>query len=432
MHLEDKEIAKHIIATLTDNQFKVYVVGGAVRDAMLDQPGADVDLLTNASLKEIRDLFSDQKVRIVGKTFPICMVNGIEICSGRSDFPVSDLARRDFTFNAMACDVKNNIILDPFNGRDDLKKGIVRFTEDPEKRIKEDPVRMIRACRFAAMIDGGFEKNSFEAILACNGMLDNGVAKERIQAEIKKAMGLPKPSLFFEALVKTELLEKIFPSLERCYGLSGGPHHGETVFEHCMLVGDALPSDRPMLRLSGYLHDTGKFDAARIVEGKLTFPGHENDYHHLARDLEQLRFSQRDIAFIKAMTQAHMRPLTDESTPKAVRKLLRMLDDFGLDYRDFMRMRIADRKGNLAKPPYTVSEIRDRLNKLFEQINTSNAFTMSDLKITGHEIARILGIDPGPDIGKVKTLLFEKVIEDPRLNTEQELKKICSSLKIEK
>ncbi|WP_300464123.1 CCA tRNA nucleotidyltransferase [Desulfobacula sp.] len=424
-----------ILDTLQKNGFAAYIAGGAVRDMLLKRPPVDVDILTHAAIREIESLFSGQTVKQVGKTFPICMVNGFEVSSGRgavdlSSFPESDLARRDITINAMAYDPIAEKIIDPFNGRKDLETAVIRFTNDPDKRIREDPVRMIRACRFMAMIDGSLSVSSLKSILACKDLLDTAIAKERIHHEIVKALGLQRPSLFFRALKKTGLLSKIFPSLDRCHDLDGGPHHGETVFDHCMLVGDAVPATLPMLRLAGFLHDTGKFDAAEIKQGKLTFPGHENHTRSVIQDLTALRFPIKEITYITALIKTHMRPLTDQTTPRAARRLLSMLDEHGLDYRAFMQMRIADKKGNLAKRPYTLSDIRIRLKKLFNVMAEPSVFRMDGLAIKGNDIVRILGIPPGPDIGKIKRLLFEKVLDDPRLNTHQELKKLCRSLPI--
>lgn len=400
---------------------------------ILKRVPADVDVLTTASLEQIQSLFSDQTVRQVGKAFPICIVNGMEVSSGRArnalaDFPESDLAGRDFTVNAMAYDFLSDRIIDPFNGRQDLEDRVVRFTGDPKKRILEDPVRMIRACRFAALLEGTLSRSSLAAVLCLRHLVDSAVAKERIRHEIMRAMTLEKPSLFFRALKKTRLLEKIFPSLDRCYDLDGGPHHGESVFDHCMLVGDALPPDVTVLRLAGFLHDTGKFDAAVIKEGKLSFAGHETHTRAMVWDLTRLRFSVKDIAYIKALAASHMRPLTDQTTPKAARRLLAMLDARGLDYRDFMQMRIADKKGNLAKRPYTLSEIRVRLQKLFDEMDRPLA--LNQLAITGDDIVRIRGIRPGPEIGRIKQCLLEKVWDDPDLNTPDALKRVCRSIQI--
>ncbi|SDU42302.1 tRNA nucleotidyltransferase (CCA-adding enzyme) [Desulfobacula phenolica] len=436
LHKTDKTV-RFILNTLREKGFSAYIVGGAVRDILLQRVPDDVDVLTCASIQEIESVFLGQNIKRVGKTFPICLVNGVEISSGRalfdvSTFPESDLAKRDFTINAMAYDPMAKKVIDPFNGRKDLEDGVIRFTQDPEKRIGEDPVRMVRACRFMAMIQGSFDASSLKGIIACKDLLDSAAAKERISHEIMKAMDLEKPSLFFRALKTTGLLSKIFPSLDQCHDLDGGPHHGETVFEHCMLVGDALPKGFPILRLAGFLHDAGKFDAAKIEAGKLTFIGHEMQTQGVIRDLTTLRFALKDISYITSLIQVHMRPLTDESTPRAVRRLLCTLEQYNLDYRDFMRMRIADKKGNLLKRPYTLSEIRVRLKKIFDELAEQSGFRMSHLEITGDDIMRILGIASGPQVGRIKQLLFEKVLDDPGLNNYKELKKICRCLKIKK
>jgi len=437
IHPEENKGLWFIIDTLKKNGFQAYIAGGAVRDFLLHKKPDDVDILTNASIKEVTFLFQGQNVKTMGKTFPICCVNGIEISSGRAkfdlkSFPESDLGQRDFTINSMALDPISKKIIDPFNGKKDLEDAVIRFTKDPEQRITEDPVRMIRACRFAAAINGSFSLSSYTLILAFRDLLDTSVAKERIHGEVIKAMGLKKPSLFFAALKKTGLLSKIFPSLDRCHGLEGGPHHGETVFEHCMMVGDALPGNRPILRLAGFLHDVGKFDAARQSDGSLTFAGHENDTRAVIQDLERLRFAKKDIDYIVSLIRIHMRPLTAQSSPKAVRRLLARLADRHLDFRDFMRMRIADKKGNLAKNPYTIAEIRVRLKKVFDQMEGQTAFHMNHLMINGNDIIRILGLEPGPDIGRIKQQLFEMVLDDPEVNHYNELKNRCSCLQIKK
>ncbi len=426
-----------IVKRLQGHGFKTYLAGGAVRDMLLRRTPGDIDILTQAAIPEIQAVFPDQTVRVVGKTFSICIINGIEVSPGRAgsdaaDFPESDLAGRDFTINAMAFDPFSEKIIDPFNGRKDIEDRVIRFTKDPLKRIEEDPVRMVRACRFLALIKGSFSLTTLNALHAFRDLLAGGVAKERIGHEILKAMALEKPSLFFSALQRTGLLSYIFPSLDRCVDLDGGPHHGETVFEHCLLVGDALLARLPVMRLAGFMHDAGKFDAARLENENLSFAGHEDHTREVLNDLTTLRFSVRDMDYICALIKTHMRPLTAETTPRAARRLLSMLDGYGLSYREFMRMRIADKKGNLAKTPYTLFDIRVRLKRLLDEIHQSSALTIKDLDISGHEIAGLLNIPPSPEIGKIKEMLFEKVLDDPILNRNDELKKLCLSFQIKK
>jgi tRNA nucleotidyltransferase (CCA-adding enzyme) len=417
-----------IITTLHQSGYKAYIVGGAVRDMLLNQLPDDVDILTNASAREVAALFAN--TRQVGKSFPITLVDGVEVASCRAgeglDFPSDDLGMRDFTINSMAWDPVCETLVDPFCGKKDLANKIIRFTRDPGDRILEDPLRMIRACRFVARLDGILATSSLTAILTHAPLIDvarGHVTGERIQMELIKAMALEKPSLFFVGLHETGLLARILPCLDRCFDLDGGPHHGETVFEHSLMVGDALPASRPILRLAGFLHDAGKFDAAVIKEGKLTFAGHEKYIDAIQTDLENLRFSFRDTAYILSLVQAHMRPLTEETTPKAVRRLLAMLDRYNLSFRDFLRMRIADKRGNLAKQPYTLAQIRVRLKKIQDEVSGA-VFNMNDLDISGSDIMELLGLEPGPEVGRIKGMLFERVLDDPCLNTRANLESL--------
>ncbi len=427
-------IVQPILNTLRINGYEGFVVGGAVRDMLLGLDPSDVDILTNAGPVIVKRLFSDQKIRQVGRTFEISLINGVEVASCRSedaqkDFLEADLGMRDFTINSMAWDPFSHALVDPFNGQKDLSDKIIRFTRCPEDRINEDPIRMVRACRFSARYNSDIEPDSLAAIQAHRQEILTRAAGERIRTEIVKAMAMQKPSKFFSQLYHTGLLALIFPSLDRCCDLDGGPHHGETVFEHCLIVGDALPARQPLLRLTGYLHDVGKFDAAQSKNGQLTFPGHETHMDALETDLERLRFSKKDIAYILSLVRAHMRPLNEESTPKAVRRLLAMLADLDLSYQDFLRMRIADKRGNLAKAPYTLAQVRIRLKKIREQLASQTAFSMNDLEISGREIQEILGLAPGPKVGEIKHDLFEKVLEDPALNTASALEKLIRGLK---
>jgi len=253
------------------------------------------------------------------------------------------------------------------------------------------------------------------------------IAPERIRIEILKAMNHKTPSIFFKNLHLTGLLKLTIPSLDRCFDLDGGPHHGETVFEHCMLVGDALCYKRPLLRIAGYLHDVGKYDTACIKNGRLTFLNHEKYLKNIENDLQKLRFSTKEIEHIKSITRVHMRPLTHETTPKAVRKLICFLEKHKVTYKEFMRLRIADKAANLAKRPYTISEICIRLSKIKQELGNdkNSVFNIKDLDISGHDIMKILNINQGTDVGKVIKYLFNKVLDEPYLNSYSQLKKLA-------
>ncbi len=422
-----------ILETLWSAGFQAFLAGGAVRDAFLGLDPVDVDILTNALPEDLARLFADQDPRYVGKSFAVTLVNKVEVATCRPAdkkavdagivFPATDLGRRDFTINSMAWDPETRTLADPFGGREDIENRTIRFTRDPFDRIEEDPVRMVRACRFAARFGFKIKPDAFDAICTHAHKITAQGTADRIQREVVKAMGMDKPSGFFNLLHDTGLLALILPSLDRCYSLDGGPHHSETVFEHNLLVGDALPASMPILRLAGFLHDTGKKDALEIKDGRNTFPGHQKFTRAMMNDLAHLRFSRKDMDYVYALVRGHMRPLKADTSPKAVRRLLAMLDGLNLSYQDFLRMRIADKKGNLnpVKKPYTLGDIRLRLGKILDAINEQTPFNINDLDISGRDIQHILGLPQGPAIGKVKALLFEQVLEDPSLNQKQAL-----------
>lgn len=422
-----------MLHTLHADGHAAFVVGGAVRDMCMDKIPKDVDILTDAPIPAIEALFAGQKTRTVGKTFPVCLIGGIEVAASRAgtkNFPEDDLAMRDFTINAMAYDPFEGHFVDPFHGRKDLEDRIIRFTGDPAARIAEDPVRMIRGCRFAALLSARLAVSAHTAILDHAKTLVPRIPGERIRKEILKAMAMQTPSYFFALLHLTGLLSEVLPSLDRCFGLDGGPFHGETVFDHCLLVGDALPAGQPLLRLAGYLHDTGKKDARDVKDGRITFAGHEHYTRFMEADLDRLRFSAAQKTYIMALVACHMRPLAEKTTPRSVRRLLAFLAANNLDFHDFMRLRIADKKANLAKSPYTLSDIRIRVKKVTDEMARQTAFQPDDLDITGHDIMDITGLAPGPDVGKIKQQLFEQVLDDPGFNTRERLVQMVAAMDI--
>lgn len=418
-----------IIFTLSHAGFKTFFVGGAIRDLLLNKSPADYDIVSNCPLSTLQTLFQKENTKIAGKTFPVLLINNVEVAPPRSQdhghpFPETDLGARDFTINSMAMDPSSGRIIDPFNGKKDLENRVIRFTRNPSQRIEEDPLRMVRACRFKAAIGGRFSCDTLQAIKKNAALITTASAPERLRLEIMKAMSIPQPSAFFWGLRELDLLQYLLPCLDQCVELDGGPHHGETVFEHCLMVGDALSPRDPLMRLAGFLHDAGKFDAACIENNLLTFKGHETMKKAILKDLENLRFSTRELAFVDAMVSVHMRPLTEESSPKAVRRLLAFLAAHHVSHRNFMRMRIADKAANRAKRPYTLSEIKLRLKKIYDAqtAHQHRKFTKSSLAINGNDIMTLLDRAPGKEIGSILDHLFERVLDDPSLNTVDKLK----------
>jgi CRISPR/Cas system-associated endonuclease Cas3-HD len=194
------------------------------------------------------------------------------------------------------------------------------------------------------------------------------------------------------------------------------------------MVGDALPARQPLLRLAGYLHDVGKVDAQGIKEGRITFHGHETRMEALTADLDRLRFSAQEKEYILALVLCHMRPLAEKTRPKSIRRLLAMLAAHRLSFEDFMRMRIADKKANLAKSPYTLADIRLRVEKVRREMARQTAFGTDDLAVSGEDIMALRNLAPGPEVGRIKQQLFEQVLDDPDLNDRETLLRMVQDM----
>ncbi len=426
--IDDK--AGEVIETLRRRGYRALVVGGSVRDCMMNKAPSDIDIVTNAPVEEIFRLFEGESVRQVGRQFSVFLVNGIEVACARSGgeserFPLNDLGMRDFTINSMAIDPAFDGLIDPFSGLHDLENRVVRFTGNPEERILEDPLRIVRACRFTSLLDGSIDPASFDAMCRYVYLLKEQTSPERFRTEILKAMLHPRPSVFFDTLRLAGGLQFVLPSLDRCYDLDGGPYHGETVFEHCMLAGDAVSRKYPLLRLAGFLHDAGKFDAAVPGKKGVSFPGHEIETGAIGSDLKRMAFSTREIEYILAVIHTHMRPLTPDTGEKAVRKTLASLESRNVPFRDFMRIRIADKRSNLLKQPYTLHDIRIRFEKLVKaHQGADEGFGLKHLAITGDDVMKILNIQEGPRVGEALEFLLERVFDDPAVNTGTELERL--------
>jgi len=428
-----------IIHTLCRNGFEAYLAGGAVRDMLLGLEPSDTDVVTDAQTEDIRRIFRGRKVVAAGKSFKVNFIDGIEVATYRnnasSEKPVSknrksetvslqtDLRRRDLTINSMALCPYSGDLTDPFGGLNDLKNKVIRFTENPEARIKEDPCRIVRACRFLAKINGVFDPDSLGAMRHYKHLVKAQVAPERIRLEIIKSLEYAKPSNFFIALQSIGVLADILPALNRCVGLDGGPYHNETVFTHCMMVGDALSPQRIRLRLTGFLHDIGKAETIQTHNGRVRFIGHEKASDRLMDDLKALKFTISELTYIQALINLHMRRIKTDSTPKAVRRFLAACQKRQIDHTDHLRLAIADRKGNLAKPDYTQTQLKAICKRVRTELSgvQPGAFGLADLALTGRDVMRILKISPGPVIGQTLQKLLAAVIDNPWQNTPEHL-----------
>lgn len=442
--MTDEQKANRIITHLCENGWEAYIAGGAARDILNGEKPSDYDVVTSAPYETVRELFRDRKVSVVGISFKICIVDGIEVATYRKGFCLDpeaeisgitneqaetiheDLSHRDLTINAMAFCPYNGDVVDDFGGQEDLRNRIIRFTGSPVDRISEDPCRIIRACRFKAKFNGTFHPDTFDAMKE-NRQAVSLVAPERLRMELIKALTCEKPSLFFDALHDVGVLPFISHGLNACYGHDGGHYHGETIGEHVAIVGDSLPPEKPLLRLAGYYHDHGKPATAEYHDDRLSFIRHEKVGAKIVSDeLKALKFSLKEIDYVSALVRHHMRSLQEGDKPKTVRRLLKKLRDDGVDWKDWLRLKIADAKGNLKKENLSRKEIRDIALKIHRELHPPSgeaALTVSDLSINGGDVMIALGIKESPEIGRILTRALEYVLDDPERNTRDELLK---------
>ena len=439
-----------ICTILLDNGFECYLVGGSVRDLILQIPVYDYDFATNARPEQVMKLF--KKVVPTGikhGTVTVLMRYAqYEITTYRSDgnytdgrHPDSvafsdslkeDVERRDFTINGLAYDVNNRVIIDYVGGMGDIEKKIIKTIGDPLQRFSEDGLRPYRACRLAAKLHFSINKKTLEAIPQ---MLDvaSKISVERVRDEIKKMLEADKPSVGFEYMRVTGLLQLCLPELSQGFGMEQNKYHLYDIYYHSIYSCDAAPKDKPLLRLAALLHDIGKIATRREGhDGDFTFYNHEVIGAKIARKImRRLKFSNDEIEYVTNLILNHMFHYTQDWTDGAVRRFIRKV---GLDnLQDLFILRLADRSGNGMRDglPEPIKKLKKHIEKVVEK---DNAFTVKDLDIDGYSIMDALHIKPGPIVGKILNELLEKVLDNPDLNNHEMLmalaKDIYATMKI--
>ncbi|MBP8986815.1 MAG: HD domain-containing protein [Spirochaetes bacterium] len=435
---------------LLNNGFECYLVGGSVRDLILQIPVYDYDFATNARPEQVMKLFK--------KVIPTGIKHGTvtvlmhyahyEITTYRSDgnytdgrhpdsvaFSESlkeDVERRDFTINGLAYDVNNRVIIDYVGGMGDIEKKIIKTIGDPLKRFSEDGLRPYRACRLAAKLHFSINKKTLEAIPQVLDVASK-ISVERMRDEIKKMLESDKPSVGFEYMRVTGLLQLCFPELSQGFGMEQNKYHLYDIYYHSIYSCDAAPKDKPLIRLAALLHDIGKIATRREGhDGDYTFYNHEVIGAKIARKImRRLKFSNDEIEYVTNLILNHMFHYTQDWTDGAVRRFIRKV---GLNnLQDLFILRLADRSGNGMRDglPEPIKKLKKHIEKVVEK---DNAFTVKDLDIDGYSIMDALHIKPGPIVGKILNELLEKVLDNPDLNNHEMLmalaKDIYATMKI--
>src|SRR3989449_2018498 len=326
---------------------------------------------------------------------------------------VEDLCRRDFPINALLMDLDGKIE-DPLGARRDLEAKVLRTPADPLGTFADDPLRMLRAVRFAAELGFSLDPTLVPAMRELKARLAPPVISiERIADELRKILISPRPKLGLELLDEAGLLEVILPEIAACKGVPQSGYHTHDVFGHTLLTVEATPPDL-LLRVTALFHDAGKPATAK---GDGTFIGHEEVGAGIAKAaLERLRFSQKEVDVVVALVRLHLRPVfyKSEWTDGAVRRLAR-------DAGPLLDRLIALAQADIGASAYPEPEKLDELQARLDQVRSERPSRLAPL-ISGEEIMAIRGIGPGPEVGRIKRRLEELVLDGEVPPDEQAVK----------
>jgi len=443
-----KEVKK-IIRDLNKKKFQAFIVGGCVRDSLLKRKPKDWDIATDAKPEDVEKIFKNSfsnnkfgTVTVQTKSKDPTLKE-VEITPFRIDEKYSDkrhpdkvkwaktieedLSRRDFTINAIALK-DNSETIDPFSGQEDLKKRVIRTVGNPEDRFAEDALRMMRAVRFASVLDFEIDGKTKKAIKN-NSVWLQAISKERIRDELIKIIESDKAAEGIDLLRELTLLKYIIPELEEGYKISQNKHHIYDIYEHSLLSLKyaAKKKFNKYVRIAALLHDIGKPRAKRGEGPDSTFYNHEVIGARMTcQILERLKFSKKDIEKIAKLVRYHLfyyHP--DEVGESSVRRLVRQV---GLENtEELIQVRMCDRIGSGCPKaePYKLRHLKYIIEK-----TSKEPISVKSLKISGNDIMKILDMKPGPKIGQILDILLGQVIDDPKRNKKdllvKEVKRISS------
>jgi len=439
-------LIKDLAVALNEAGFEAYLVGGSLRDLLLKREPKDWDIATDAKPEEIQRLFPDSIYENNFGTVAIKTDSNdpslkiIEITTFRlegeysdnrhpddvkfADNVEADLARRDFTVNALAWPISKKSfafkdLVDPFSGQVDLKQKIIKAVGDPVKRFEEDALRLLRAVRLAIELNFDIDPDTLSALKSKSNLLKN-IAPERIRDELIKIIKSPQALDGILLLKSAGLLTFIIPELLEGDGCTQNKHHIYDVFEHGIRSLDyaARQNYSLVVRLAALLHDVGKPRTKKEINGEATFYAHEIVGAKMAKKiLQNLHFSNEVIQDVRHLIRYHMFNYNvGEVSPAGVRRLLAKV---GLEYiDDLIRVRESDRIGSgvpKAKP-YKLRHLLFMIDKVRRDPISPKA-----LKLNGQELMEFLGIEPSPRVGMILHALLDEVISDPKVNTKDYL-----------
>lgn len=443
MKFEVPQEVRGVTETLRTAGFEAFLVGGCVRDALIGRTPKDWDVTTNANPEEIQLLFPDSyytndfgTVGVLRET-DVESLKIIEVTPYRTESEYTDkrrpdavtfgqsleedLARRDFTVNAIAYDESKGQIIDPYKGQEDLSLKVLKTVGIAEERFEEDALRLMRAVRLVAELEFALDTETATAIALKAPNLAH-VSKERIRDEFIRILNSSQPMMALVLSEQLGLLEYIAPDLRRGIGVDQNQAHSFDVFGHLMrALQHAADKDMNFdIRIAAVFHDVSKPETRRWSPEKndWTFHGHEVVGSRVTKKaLEDLRFSRETIEKVSKLVRWHMFfSDPDQITLSAVRRMIRNVGEENI--MDLLNLRICDRIGT-GRPKE--QPFRFRKYKAMVDEALRDPISVSMLKTDGSHIMKQFHVEPGPRLGWALNALLEDILEDPSKNTVEYL-----------
>lgn len=440
-HLDQYEVFEKVAKAAETLGLETYVVGGYVRDLLLNRPSKDIDFTCVGSgielATEVSKQFDYHVPLSVFKNFGTAMLKlddwelefvGARKESYRADSrkPLvetgtlqEDLERRDFTINAMAISLNRSNygdLLDPFDGQTDLKKKVIKTPLEPNVTFSDDPLRMLRAVRFAAQLNFDIEADTFYALTE-NAHRLSIISGERIIVELNKMIMVDKPSYGFKLLFASKLLHEIFPEMVELQGVDSvdDKSHKDNFYHTLQVLDNVCPhTDNLYLRWAAILHDIAK-PATKRFNKKVgwTFHGHEDKGARMTPEIfRRLKLPMDErMKYVQKLVRLHLRPIAlvkDEVTDSALRRLLMEAGD---DIDDLMKLCRADITSKNNKKVKRYLENFDKVEEKLKEVEEKDQMRNFQPPVSGEEIMECFGLNPSKIIGEIKEEIKEAILE---------------------
>ena len=439
--IEVPDSVRAVMDRLWSHGHAVYAVGGSVRDALLGRPAQDWDLATDARPDRLLAVFPGAVYENQFGTVAVREADAThEVTTFRTDHDYADfrrphrvefgddvrldLARRDFTINAIAwgheADADASGLVDPFEGVADIERRLLRAVGGPGARFGEDALRMVRAVRLAAVLGFSIEPATLAAIRDNAGLAAH-VSGERVSAELEKLLAAPRPSIGLRLMADTGLLEVLLPELAAQRGVPQNKIEGEDLFDHTLGSVDAAPQDRPVVRLAALLHDLGK--PATLDDGP--FRGHEVVGAEMGEQLlNRLHTPRAATERVVHLVRHHMFTYEDSWGGAGIRRFIQRVGADAID--DLFELRRADNVGSgVPADARGLDDLRERVNA---ELAASVVLDRSRLAVRGDDLMAELAIPAGPRLGRILDELLDRVVAEPKLNDRATLLLLAESM----